>query len=84
MLSFLLNPCLCSQIDAGFVHPKEAFSAVSPTPDQLREEAAIAALVEQHRFNPRTGNCACGWEPASDRGAERLHAKHVERVIGRR
>lgn len=47
---------------------------MTDTPD----DAAIRAA---HRFDPRTGNCTCGWEPSSDRGLERLHAKHVERVV---
>lgn len=34
-----------------------------------------------HLWEARTGNCSCGWEPASDRGAQRAHARHVAQVL---
>lgn len=40
------------------------------------QETLLAHLLET-----RTGNCSCGWEPSSDRGAQREHAKHVAEVL---
>ena len=38
---------------------------------------ALAEQIYTHRWNDRAGRCACGWEVASDRGAEHQHAAHV-------
>lgn len=46
-----------------------------------RDAAAVAAVRQRHRFDSQTGNCTCGWEPTSDKGAEQQQARHVERLL---
>lgn len=57
-----------------------------PSHPAYRSEWRIAGPRDEetrglHRWDPHKGTCSCRWEPSSDRGAEREHARHVERIL---
>lgn len=49
--------------------------------DRPESPADEAAIRRNHTWDAYAGHCRCGWESPSDRGAEREHARHVERVL---